>query len=104
MLEVREFTIFMDHKPLTHALFRVSPPWSITQQCHLSYLVEFTSSVVHVPGPENVVADALSRPSPVLSFSTPSQLSLTPSSDKPVIFGFDVSLLPLLQLTCPSVS
>ena len=26
MLEGREFTIFMDHKPLTHALLRVSPP------------------------------------------------------------------------------
>ena len=60
--------------------------------------------MVQAPGPENVVADALSRPSPVLSFSTPSQLSLTPSSDKPVIFGFDVSLLPLLQPTLSVVS
>ena len=60
-LEGRDFTIFTDHKPLTHALFRVSPPWSACQQCHLSYLAEFTSSMVHVPGPENVVADTLSR-------------------------------------------
>ena len=63
MLNGREFTFFMDHKPLTHALFRVSLHWSAHQQCHLSYLVEYTSSKVHVPGPENVVADALSRPS-----------------------------------------
>ena len=63
MLEGTDFTIFTDHKQLTHALFRVSPPWSAHQQCHLSYLAEFTSSVVHIPGPENVVADTLSRPS-----------------------------------------
>ena len=53
MLEGREFTIFTDHKPLTHTLFRVSLPWSTRQQCHLSYLAENTSSIVHVPGPEN---------------------------------------------------
>ena len=27
MLEVRDFTIFTDNKPLTHAWFRSSPPW-----------------------------------------------------------------------------
>ena len=62
-------------------MFRVSPPWSARQQCHLSYLAEFTSSIVHVPGPENVVAGALSRPSSVLSPSastlvSPSRVSL----------------------------
>ena len=60
MLEGRMFTIFTDHKSLTHALFRVSLPWSTRQQHHFSYLAEFTSSIVHVPGLENVVADALS--------------------------------------------
>ena len=60
MLEGREFAIFTDHKPQTHALFRVSPPWFACQQCHLSYLAEFTSSIDHVLGPEYVVADALS--------------------------------------------
>ena len=69
-LEGKDFSIFTDHKPLTHALLRVSPPWSARQQRHLSYLAEFTSSVIHIPGAENVVADALSRPSP--PFSTPS--------------------------------
>ena len=28
MLEGREFLLFTDHKPLTSALFRSSPPWS----------------------------------------------------------------------------
>ena len=62
MLEGREFTLFTDHKPLTTALFRSSPPWSARQQRHLSYISEFTSSIVHLPGEENSVADALSRP------------------------------------------
>ena len=46
-------------------MFRVSPPWSAWQQRHLSYLAEFTSFVVHVPGVNKVVTDALSRSSPI---------------------------------------
>ena len=66
MLEGKEFTIFTDHKPLTHALFGTSPPWSACQQRQLAYRAEFTNSIVHIPGKENLVADALSRPiSPV---------------------------------------
>ncbi len=72
------------HKPLTSALFRSSPPWSAHQQRHLAYIAEFTSSIVHLPGLENVVADALSRPSlsppvdpsPVVSPGSPSPASL----------------------------
>ena len=60
LLEGRKFTIFTDHKPLTLALFRVSPPWSACQQSHLAYLAEFISSIVHMPGIKNVLADALS--------------------------------------------
>ena len=40
--------MFTDHKPLTFALFRVSPPWSARQQPHLSYLSKFTSNLVHL--------------------------------------------------------
>ena len=60
LLEGRAFTICTDHKPLTLALFRVSPPWSARQQHNLAYLAEFTSSMVHVPGIKKVVAYALS--------------------------------------------
>jgi hypothetical protein len=62
LLEGRQFTIFTDHKPLTYAIHRVSEPWLARQQRQLAYLVEFTSDVQHVPGIQNVVADALSRP------------------------------------------
>ena len=121
MLESREFPIFTDYKNPTHALFRVSP------QLHHSYLAEFTSSIFHIPGPKNLVADALSQPSSVpslLRVALIQDLGLTPleeflpgsapsllspalslsSSDAPVISGFDISLIPSLQLTCPSVS
>ena len=50
MLEGREFSLYTDHKPLTSALFRSSPPWTSRQQRHLAYIAEFTSSIVHVPG------------------------------------------------------
>ena len=79
ILKGREFTIFTDHKPLTHALFKVALPWSARQQRHLSYLAKFKSSVVHVLRPENLVADALSRPSAAPP-STASALVPLPSS------------------------
>jgi hypothetical protein len=65
LLEAKEFYILTDHKPLTYALHRVSEPWSARQQRHLSYLAEFTADVRHVAGKDNVVADALSRPTAV---------------------------------------
>ena len=37
MLEGREFLLFSNHKPLTSALFRSSPPWTARQQSHLAY-------------------------------------------------------------------
>ena len=109
LLEGRVFTIFTDHKPLTLALFRVSLPWSACQQRHLAYLAEFTSSIVRVPGIENVVADTLSRPSPVpepvptpVSASTASSLvSLHSSTDithKKYIFHY-MMLVALQVLT-----
>ena len=61
-VEGRQFHILTDHKPLTFALHRVSEPWSARQTRQLSYLAEFTADLRHVPGVENVVADALSRP------------------------------------------
>ena len=83
MLEGREFTIFTDHKPLTHALFRTSPPWSAHQQRQLAYLAEFTNSIVHIPGKKNLVADALSRPVSPVSATNPKPNPSSPGSVKP---------------------
>ena len=118
LLEGRAFRIFTDLKPLTLAFFRISPPWSAPQQQHLAYLTEFTSPIEHVPGIKNVVANALSLPSPVpesvhtpVSGSTASSLVYLPSStvpppvfSDPALSSLDFRLFSALQLTCPSVS
>ena len=62
MLEGRHFTVYKDHNPLVAALRRVSPPWSPRQQRQLAFISEYTTDVRHVPGKDNLVADALSRP------------------------------------------
>ena len=71
LLEGRDFTLFTNHKPLTHSLFRVSLTWSAWQQQQLSFISEFISNLVHLPGSQNVVADALSRPSPPAPLASP---------------------------------
>jgi RNase H-like domain found in reverse transcriptase len=61
-LEGREFCIYTDHKPLTHALARASDPWTPRQQRHLSFVAEYTADIRHVSVVNNNVAEALSRP------------------------------------------
>ncbi|BHF78006.1 hypothetical protein SprV_0602111600 [Sparganum proliferum] len=62
-LEVQEFTIFTDHKPLTFAIHSRSDKLSPLQIRHLDYISQFTSDIRHIDGSRNEVADALSRPS-----------------------------------------
>ena len=52
---------YMDHKPLTFSMAKLSDPWSSQQQRHLAYISEFTTDIRHVQGKNNQVADALSR-------------------------------------------
>ena len=61
MLEGRSFTTFVDHKPLTFAMGKVTEPWSARQQRHLAYISEFTTDIQHVAGKDNCAADCLSR-------------------------------------------
>jgi cleavage and polyadenylation specificity factor subunit 1 len=88
MLEGRKFCIYTDHKPLTFALHRSSDAWSARQQRHLSYVAEFTSDIRHVPGKENCVADALSRPAAAVA---------------PASVRVDFKMLAAEQRTCEDV-
>jgi hypothetical protein len=76
LLEGRQFTLLTDHKPLVATMSRVTPPQSARQQRHLAFVSEFTTDLRHTPGSENVVANALSRPPPVLE---------VPAADLPVL-------------------
>ena len=53
--------MFTDHKPLIFAFAKVSDPWSARQQRHLAAISEFSTTIQHVAGKNNQVADALSR-------------------------------------------
>lgn len=61
MLEGRDFTIYTDHEPLTHA-FKQKPDKAAPRQLRqLDYIGQFSTDIRYLPGPENVVADAYSR-------------------------------------------
>ena len=61
MLEGRRFQIFTDQKPLTSAFMKARDPVSNRQRHQLSFISEFATDIAHIPGIDNVVADALSR-------------------------------------------
>ena len=60
-VEGRQFMVFTDHKPLTHALLVSSDKYTPRQVRHLDYISQFTSDIRHVHGVQNQPADALSR-------------------------------------------
>ena len=61
VLEGRKFRIYTDQKPLTSAFLKARNPVSSRQQQQLAVISEFCTDIAHVPGVDNVVADALSR-------------------------------------------
>ena len=102
ILEGCSFTIFTYHKPLTYALSRSTDAWTAKQCRQLSYVAEFTSDIQHVLGKENVVADALSRPSSSSSrplADSPGLITGASSSSTAV----DWRAVALRQATCPDV-
>ena len=102
ILEGRSFTIFTNHKPLTFALSRSTDAWTAKQCRQLSYVAQFTSDIQHVPGQENVVADALSRPSSSSSRPLADSQGLIAGACS-ASTAVDWHAVALRQTTCPSV-
>ena len=109
-LEGQKFAVWTDLKPLTFALHRVSEPWSARQQRQLSYIAEYTNTMVHVPGKDNVVADALSRPQHLNVLervvneggcARPPRPPSTPSGSSSTSSSFNIS--PLQLQTLPGI-
>ena len=73
LLEGRHFHVLTDHKPLTYALNTRSDRHSPRQARQLGYISQFTSTIRHVHGFDNVVADTLSRieTNPLISGAPP---------------------------------
>ncbi|GFV84462.1 transposon Tf2-9 polyprotein [Trichonephila clavipes] len=71
MLEARDFTVFIDHKPLTYAFRQKSDKCSPRQIRQLDFISQFTTNIVHIPGSVNIAADVLSR---VSAITFPSQI------------------------------
>jgi hypothetical protein len=61
MLEVRHFTIFKDHKPITYVFRQKRDKCSPWQFNHLDIIAQFTTVVRHIFGQDNVVANTFSR-------------------------------------------
>ncbi|UYV68418.1 hypothetical protein LAZ67_5004276 [Cordylochernes scorpioides] len=67
LLEGRDFTIFTDQKPLIYAFQQNLEKASPSQVRQLQYISQFTTSIRHVSGKDNMVADTLSRISEIIS-------------------------------------
>ena len=60
-IEGRHFHVLTDHKPLTYTLNSRSDRYSPRQSRHLDYKSQFTTTIRHIQGTQNVVAGTLSR-------------------------------------------
>lgn len=65
MVETATFTVYTDHKPLTFAFSTNKQNCSPRQFRYLDFISQFTTDIRYIPGPENVVADTLSRVSEI---------------------------------------
>ena len=61
LLEGRDFYVLTDHRPLQYAFIRNSAQLSPREVRQLDFISQFTTDIRYLPGPDNEVADALSR-------------------------------------------
>ena len=61
VVEIRQFHIYTDHKPLTTVFINNKATYSPRQLCHIDFISQFTTDFRFVSGKDNTPADALSR-------------------------------------------
>ncbi|GFS96916.1 hypothetical protein NPIL_447881 [Nephila pilipes] len=61
MLEARDFKLFTDHKPLTHAFKQRLDKCSPRQTRQLDFISQFTTNICYLPENKIITADSLSR-------------------------------------------
>jgi cleavage and polyadenylation specificity factor subunit 1 len=81
MLKARHFIIFTNHKPLTYAFHQKRDKCSPRQFNRLDFVSQFTKDIRHISGPDNVVADTLSRVESVTAPPSHNELAASPDSD-----------------------
>ena len=87
LLEGRQFELRLDHKPVVQALVKQSQCDNPRQARQLAYISEFDVVATYLPGPENTVADCLSRAAVSIVSSPSSSASVSaissPSASTP---------------------
>ncbi|CAK1580762.1 unnamed protein product [Parnassius mnemosyne] len=61
MVEARVFSVYTDHKPLTYAFSTARDKCPPRRYRYLDFIAQYTTDIRYIPGPDNVVADTLSR-------------------------------------------
>lgn len=61
MLELKVFTIYTDHKPISFAFSKPRDSASPRQFRYYDFIAQFSTDIRHVSGNSNIVADTLSR-------------------------------------------
>lgn len=102
-LDGRRFLTYSDHKPLSHALDRNSTRSSKRQAERLTYISQFDTEIVHIPGTDNSVGDALSRictinSSPAIDLKWIAELQAADSGLQAILSGAKSSALQLSKV------
>ena len=90
-LEVRQFVIYTDHRPLTFVLRSKPDKYSPRETRHLDFVSQFTDDIRYISGEQNAAANALSR-LPINSLFSPSDIDLRQMAlDQPRLDILDLS-------------
>ncbi|GFS64005.1 transposon Tf2-9 polyprotein [Trichonephila clavipes] len=100
MLEGRDFVIYTDQKPLIYAFQQKADKCSPRQLRHLDFISQFSTNIQHVPGTQNLVADALSR----IEIDSISQASCLDYKDIAAAQLVDEELKQLLETNSTSLT